>query len=114
MKLMEKIKRFFKEGVTEKYMKTKTVLTILVLNLYCAVPVRASADVVKQIDNIYALVVGIITAIGAVVLAIGAFEFAIAYQQHDSSQQTQALKKIVSGIIMVCIGGVIAFIRNGA
>lgn len=66
-----------------------------------SVPAYATETVVSQINVIKDLVLGIITAIGAIVLAWGVFELAFSYQSHDTSQQTAALKKVVSGIIMV-------------
>ena len=41
------------------------------------------------------------TAAGAIVLAWGIFEFAAAYQHHDTSCRTSALKKVISGILMI-------------
>jgi len=69
---------------------------------YCMLPttVFASGAVTSKINNITDLVSGIITAAGTIVLFWGVFDFAMAYQQHDSSQQTQSLKKVVAGIIM--------------
>ena len=49
---------------------------------------------------------------GAIVLAWGGFEFGAAYQERDSAQQTQALRKIVGGLIMMGIGGIIAVIKG--
>lgn len=66
--------------------------------------VFATDVVVGQINVLKDLVLGIITAIGSIVLAWGIFEFAFSYQSHDTSQQTAALKKVVSGLIMVAAG----------
>lgn len=62
--------------------------------------VYASDSIIQKVNSIYTLVVGIVGAAGAIVLAWGIFEFATAYQSHDSTTQTQALKKVVSGILM--------------
>ena len=50
---------------------------------------------------------GIITAAGAIVLAWGVFDFAAGYQAHDTSQQTQSLKKVVAGILMLLAQSVV-------
>lgn len=101
------------EKMTGKYEKMKAVLTMMLFVLY-TVPVRAagSSDVINQINNMYNLVTGIIAAMGAIVLAWGGFEFGAAYQERDSAQQTQALRKIVGGLIMMGIGGIIAVIKG--
>ena len=46
-----------------------------------------------------------------IVLAWGIFEFATAYQSHDTSQQTMSLKKVVSGIIMVTAPQIINLLK---
>lgn len=101
------------EKMMGKYEKMKAVLTMMLFVLY-TVPVRAagSSDVINQINNMYNLVTGIIAAMGAIVLAWGGFEFGAAYQERDSAQQTQALRKIVGGLIMMGIGGIIAVIKG--
>ena len=61
----------------------------------------AVGEVQGRLNLIWNLVIGIITAAGVIVLAWGIFEFAAAYQQHDVGARTSALKKVISGIIMI-------------
>ena len=68
--------------------------------------------IVSAIDNITKISVTIISAIGIVVALYGVFEFATAWGQHDSSQQTAAIKKIVAGLIMIFAGGIAGYITN--
>ena len=83
-----------------------------VLALSSASPVLASSTAITgKINNLYTLVLGIIKAAGAIVLAWGVFEFAAGYQSHDSSQQTQSLKKVISGILMCGASTVISLVK---
>lgn len=72
---------------------------------------QAASAVVSKINSLNTLVVNIITACGVIVLAWGIFEFASAYQSHDTSQQTMSLKKVVSGILMVAAPTIIAMLK---
>ena len=67
----------------------------------------ATSEVVSRINSLQTLVMGIITAAGAIVLAWGVFDFAAGYQAHDTSQQTQSLKKVVAGILMLLAQSVV-------
>lgn len=71
--------------------------------LLLMLPVRAGAAevVTSKINALNEIVLSIVTAAGVIVLAWGIFEFATAYQSHDTSQQTMSLKKVISGILMV-------------
>ena len=71
----------------------------------------ATAVVTQKLGSLNELVLGIVTAAGVIVLAWGIFEFATAYQSHDTSQQTMSLKKVVSGIIMVAAPQIIALLK---
>jgi hypothetical protein len=61
----------------------------------------AVGEVQGRLNLIWNLVMGIMTAAGAIVLAWGIFEFASSYQHHDTSGRTSALKKVISGILMI-------------
>ncbi len=82
--------------------KKKTLLLMLVM-IVCLmpVPVYATEVVTSKINALNEIVLSIVTAAGVIVLAWGIFEFATAYQSHDTSQQTMSLKKVISGILMV-------------
>ncbi len=71
----------------------------------------SSTAITGKINSLYTLVLGIIKAAGAIVLAWGVFEFAAGYQSHDSSQQTQSLKKVISGILMCGASTVITLVK---
>ena len=71
----------------------------------------AVGEVQGRLNLIWNLVMGIMTAAGAIVLAWGVFEFAAGYQSHDSSQQTQSLKKVISGILMCGASTVISLVK---
>ena len=81
--------------------------------MVCANPAMATGTsaITGKITNLYNLVLGIIKAAGAIVLAWGVFEFAAGYQSHDSAQQTQSLKKVISGILMCGASTVIALVK---
>ena len=85
------------------------VVSIFAL-VFPAFATSASA-ITGKINNLYNLVLGIIKAAGAIVLAWGVFEFAAGYQSHDSSQQTQSLKKVISGILMCGASTVISLVK---
>ena len=89
----------------------RTVLLGMALMIISAQPVFATSVVTGKINNLYSLVLGIIKAAGAIVLAWGVFEFAAGYQSHDSSQQTQSLKKVISGILMCAASTVIGLVK---
>jgi len=96
-------------------LKKATGLAVItaVAVMVCAAPAFASGTsaITGKITNLYNLVLGIIKAAGAIVLAWGVFEFAAGYQSHDSAQQTQSLKKVISGILMCGASTVIALVK---
>lgn len=102
MKRTENVK---KEKTATKYALAKLFVTVLMSASTFSMPAyAAAAQVTGKINVIYDIVIAIVQAAGAVVLAWGIFEFATAYQSHDSSQQTQSLKRVVAGILMVMAG----------
>lgn len=102
MKRTENVK---KGKTARKYDLAKLFVTVLMSASTFSMPAYAAAtQVTGKINVIYDIVIAIVQAAGAVVLAWGIFEFATAYQSHDSSQQTQSLKRVVAGILMVMAG----------
>lgn len=81
------------------------------VTLACPAFASTTSTITSKINNLYSLVLGIIKAAGAIVLAWGVFEFAAGYQSHDSSQQTQSLKKVISGILMCGASTVISLVK---
>lgn len=94
-------------------MKNRYKMFVMFLLLMLAVPtnVFAAEQVVSKIDSLNQLVLGIVSSAGVIVLAWGVFEFASSYQSRDTSQQTDALKKVVSGIIMVAAPAIIELLK---
>jgi len=86
------------------------VLGMAMAMLYASTA-SATAVVTQKLGSLNELVLGIVTAAGVIVLAWGIFEFATAYQSHDTSQQTMSLKKVVSGIIMVTAPQIINLLK---
>jgi len=87
--------------------KRKAGVFLLFLLLSIPINAFATSEVVSRINSLQSLVMGIITAAGAIVLAWGVFDFAAGYQAHDTSQQTQSLKKVVAGILMLLAQSVV-------
>ena len=78
-------------------------LFLFLIMLVSVWPLRvcAAQEVTQKINALNEIVLSIVTAAGVIVLAWGIFEFASAYQSHDTAQQTMSLKKVISGILMV-------------
>ena len=89
----------------------RAVMLTLTMSVLAAGTAAASSVVTAKLGSLNDLVLGIVTAAGVIVLAWVIFEFATAYQSHDTSQQTMSLKKVVSGIIMVAAPQIIALLK---
>ena len=87
--------------------KRRAGVFLFLLLLSVPMSAYATSEVVSRINSLQSLVMGIITAAGAIVLAWGVFDFAAGYQAHDTSQQTQSLKKVVAGILMLLAQSVV-------
>lgn len=109
-KIMEAMKTWQKSS-TIRHGAAKMAIALAICLPCFSHPVYASDAIITKVNSIYTLVVGIVAAAGAIVLAWGIFEFATAYQSHDSSTQTQALKKVVSGIIMCAASSLITLLK---
>ena len=77
----------------KKKLISKAAALGMVMAMLFATNASATAVVVQKLGSLNELVLGIVTAAGVIVLAWGIFEFATAYQSHDTSQQTMSLKK---------------------
>lgn len=79
--------------------------------LFISQYVCASQDaIMAPINSLKALVIGIIGAIGVIVLGFGILEFGSAVQAQDPSQQTAGIKKIVGGILMASVSLIMGFL----
>ena len=88
-----------------------TAAMTMLMTAYLSMNSMAAEAVTSKINSLYDIVLGIITAAGVIVLAWGIFEFASAYQSRDTAQQTDSLKKVVSGIIMVAAPTIINLLK---
>jgi hypothetical protein len=86
---------------TRKKKYLMVLVTVLALTMAFSMNAFATDAVIGKINSLKTFVVNIITAAGSIVLAWGVFEFASAYQSRDTAQQTDSLKKVIAGIIMV-------------
>jgi hypothetical protein len=86
---------------TRKKKYLMVLVTVLILAMAFSMNAFATDAVIGKINSLKTFVVNIITAAGSIVLAWGVFEFASAYQSRDTAQQTDSLKKVIAGIIMV-------------
>lgn len=66
------------------------------------------ADVTKGLNILKTLVLSLISGVGVVFFAWGIMDFAAAWSDRNTSEQTQALKKVAGGIIMMAAGGITA------
>ena len=87
--------------------RRKAGILLFLFLLSIPINVFATSEVVSRINSLQSLVMGITTVAGAIVLAWGVFDFAAGYQAHDTSQQTQSLKKVVAGILMLLAQSVV-------
>lgn len=85
-------------------------IVALLTAFFICVPVYAE-EITAKLNNLNSLILNIISGVGAIVLGWGVFELAMAYQQHDSSQQTVGLKKIVSGLMMVFVAQIVNLLK---
>ena len=111
MKLFKRIRKIASE--TKAKLKRIGVATLCSIGVYVLVPMQvyASNPVEQRINNITTFVVTIIAAAGSVVLAFAGWDFAEAWKAQDPSAQTLAIRKIISGLIMIFIGVVIGIIN---
>ena len=86
---------------TRKKKCLMVLMTVLILAMAFSMNASATDAVIGQINSLKTFVVNIITAAGSIVLAWGVFEIASANQSRDTAQQTDSLKKVIAGIIMV-------------
>lgn len=96
------------EGRYKAAATAKAFLMAIVYRMF-AMPqaVYAAGQVTAGIKNLGDIIGKIIQGAGAVVLLWGVFEFATAWQQRDSAAQTEALKKIISGLVMIAATAIV-------
>lgn len=68
------------------------------------------SDVTDGINVIKDLVLGCVGGVGVIFLAWGLLDFGTAYAAHQTSEQSQAIKKVVGGLIMVAVPSILALL----
>ena len=64
-------------------------------------------EVTDGIDVIKELVLGCVGGVGVIFLAWGLLDFGTGYSAHDTTQQSQAIKKVIGGLIMVAVPAIL-------
>lgn len=109
--------------VTPRSLGIKRKLAVCATGIYCGVltctPMVALAknkgtttdtgvsDVTDGIDVIKDLVLGCVGGVGVIFLAWGLLDFGTAYAAHETTQQSQAIKKVIGGLIMVAVPAIL-------
>ncbi len=109
--------------VSPRSLGIKRKLAVCVAGIYyrllTCVPVMALAkdkgtmtdtgvsDVTDGIDVIKDLVLGCVGGVGVIFLAWGLLDFGTAYAAHETTQQSQAIKKVIGGLIMVAVPAIL-------
>ena len=65
------------------------------------------SDVTDGIDFIKDLVLGCVGGVGVIFLAWGLLDFGTAYAAHETTQQSQAIKKVIGGLIMIAVPAIL-------
>lgn len=97
-------------------LKKKTALIIITayMAFFNNVKVFAAdedvAEVTGGIDVLTTLVYSAIGGVGAIFLAWGLLDFGTAYSAHDSTQQAQAIKKVIGGLVIIAIPTIIGLL----
>jgi Trk-type K+ transport system membrane component len=65
------------------------------------------SDVTDGIGVIKDLVLGCVGGVGVIFLAWGLLDFGTAYAANETTQQSQAIKKVVGGLIMVAVPAIL-------
>jgi D-alanyl-lipoteichoic acid acyltransferase DltB (MBOAT superfamily) len=64
-------------------------------------------EVTDGIDVIKDLVLGCVGGVGVIFLAWGLLDFGTGYSAHDTTQQSQAIKKVIGGLIMIAVPAIL-------
>ncbi len=98
--------------------RCRVAAIVLYYRLLTSTPIRALAaekgksaatdtgvkEVTDGIDVIKELVLG---CVGVIFLAWGLLDFGTGYSAHDTTQQSQAIKKVIGGLIMVAVPAIL-------
>ena len=112
-------------GVKQVFDKIPAVLGVLYFHVMTSAPMVAFAadkkksggttdtgvaDVTAGIDVIKDLVLGCVGGVGVIFLAWGLLDLGTAYAAHQTSEQSQAIKKVVGGLIMVAVPSILTLL----
>lgn len=64
-------------------------------------------EVTDGIGVIKDLVLGCVGGVGVIFLAWGLLDFGTAYAAHETTQQSQAIKKVIGGLIMIAVPAIL-------
>lgn len=64
-------------------------------------------EVTNGINVIKDLVLGCVGGVGVIFLAWGLLDFGTGYSAHDTTQQSQAIKKVIGGLIMIAVQAIL-------
>lgn len=64
-------------------------------------------EVTNGINVIKDLVLGCVGGVGVIFLAWGLLDFGTGYSAHDTTQQSQAIKKVIGGLIMIAVPAIL-------
>jgi FtsH-binding integral membrane protein len=111
---MEKGKKGFMEraALAVKKIKQKVVLVAYVIAAaYLSLPMYAYASAdsyLAPINKLKTALLGIVAAVGGVVIVFGGVKFAEAFQKKDQNGEYQAIYTLLAGFIMAGISGLVA------
>lgn len=81
----------------------QTVATTLCLCVPAFAAGKDVSEVTNGIDTLKTLTLTVIGGVGVIFLALGLVDFGSAYSAHDSTQQGQAIKKVIGGLVIVAV-----------
>lgn len=112
MKTMKKTNRDSSLQANKKAKKTVTCLVAVFICLtLCAVPVFAAGDgVTDPMNKAVDLLFAIFRIVGVAISGYGIFEFATAMKSHDGAQKNTSLLSIASGLLIVFMKEILAFV----
>ena len=64
-------------------------------------------EVTDGINAIKDLVLGCVGGVGVIFLAWGLLDFGTGYSAHDTTQQSQAIKKVIGGLVMIAVPAIL-------
>ena len=107
---MKKIRKIEKRNQYRKKIMCMAVMLLICMTCYTIPVFASSAIITSKFNTLKDIVAGVVTAIGAIVVLWGIFEFGNAMQTQDGGAQSQALKRIGGGLVMVIASQLLALL----